>query len=677
MNRIRIELSPSWVLACNSGEVLPGDAIIQYIRDNKLGNISGQSFTEISFDSTQISQSNLSAFKAKLVTFLLGLFRDNSADLHENIEIFVEAVDSKPEPDANPVPAKEESQLPKEPAAQPEAAAAAEEPGVSVMEKISQLHGADAFIELCEKIVEMAPLLCRRSLQSILTSISYIFSIDTGCGYSTALQYLSQLLKELSLFETKDEPLELILDAEGEQGDPLKDTVAKILHARSRVISVDIRNWCDKTGTPEFRDFLTRLQRFTDKYVYVFRVPYLEQSVLDTLEATIADIMRVKRVTFVPLTADQLQQISEKLLEEKGFTVSQDAWALFHHRMAEEKSDGLFYGIRTCRVIAEDMIFLKIQSILAGTSLDDNRIDAADLTYLTSHSANSASAEEMLEGLLGIEAIRDKLYEIVSQIEFARQTPGVMAPTMHMRFVGNPGTGKTTVARIVGQLLKERKILSKGYFFERAGSDFIGKYVGHTAPKTLALCRDAYGSVLFIDEAYTLANTNYGSGSSYAKEAIDTLIAQMENHREDMVVIMAGYPREMDELMQMNPGLAGRIPYTLEFPNYTREQVAAIFLSMAGKSKFTLNPEAQTLATEYFTQLDESILNRSDFANARYVRSIFENTWSKAVTRAQMDGSNPLLITGEDFTAAVAEGKKHLQSKAKKHSRPGYHLGMV
>lgn len=684
MNRITIDLSPEWVLSCAPGGTLPGDAIAEYIHANKLGTVKEQSFTGVVIESDSLSQTDLPAFKERLLAHLSKTFQESIQQLNQTVSMKVEQVaapEGKPE---EPKPEKEPEPEKKTEPQKPEAAPVTKlNPAFSVpdgtpaaMDRIRKLQGASQFISLCEQIQKIAPLLCSRNLQTVFTTNSYIFSIDTGCGHSTALKLFAQLLTEVSLFPTKDAPLEMKLEAQSGQNKPLEEAAGKLSHARNKIVSLDISNWCDKVASPEFRDFLLSLQRNTDTVIYIFRVPYLERSVLDSIEEALSDVMRVSTVAFTPLTAAQLQTVSEDLLRGKGFAATPDAWEQFQHRLAEEKSDGRFYGIKTAANIVDDMIFLKLQSILGGTSTDDNMIEARELSGLTSSETQSVSAAALLGGMIGIESIRDRIYEIISQIEFARKTPGVSAPAMHMRFVGCPGTGKTTVARIVGQLLKERGILSKGYFFEHSGGDFIGMYVGHTAPKTLALCRDAYGSVLFIDEAYTLANANYSNGDGYAKEAIDTLIAQMENHRDDMVVIMAGYPKEMNDLMRLNPGLSGRMPYVLEFPNYTRDQLAAIFASMVKKSAFRLAEGVQEQVDSYFANLDDKIILGPSFSNARFVRNIFERTWSKTVTRSQLEGSDPHIITADDFAAATADTTV-TTAKAAKRSRPGYRLGLA
>lgn len=436
------------------------------------------------------------------------------------------------------------------------------------------------------------------------------------------------------------------------------------------MLSIDISEWMTKITDKSFRDFLSVIDDHMEENIIVFRVPFVEKEILNRLKREIGDVLFVRDISFVPFDQQELTRCAENSLQKRGFSMEEEAWDVFYARITEEKNDGRFYGINTVNKVIREMIYRK-QLDNALHEVDDTIIKKSEILGLAAtYSTNEKTGLAMLDDFVGMEAIRDRVEEIVAQIEMAARDHRLGPPCIHMRFVGNPGTGKTTVARVIGRILKEKGILRNGNFFEYSGRDFCGRYVGETAPKTASMCRDAYGSVLFIDEAYSLyRGEGYGT-ADYGREAIDTLIAEMENHRSDLVVIMAGYTDEMEQLMKANAGLESRMPYVIEFPNYTREQLLAIFMQMVQRS-FRFQDGFEEAAGEYFNSLPDEVIASKEFSNARFVRNLFERTWGKAVLRSQLNKEDPSLLTREDFRLASAE-KEFRKIMQKQHRTLGF-----
>ncbi|MDR0906907.1 MAG: AAA family ATPase, partial [Oscillospiraceae bacterium] len=261
----------------------------------------------------------------------------------------------------------------------------------------------------------------------------------------------------------------------------------------------------------------------------------------------------------------------------------------------------------------------------------------------------SAFAElETMIGLTEAKAVINQALDFYKAQKLFRDK-GVASsrPAMHMVFTGNPGTAKTSVARLFARIMKENGLLSRGDLYEVGRADLVGKYVGHTAPLVKSKFRNAKGSVLFIDEAYSLVDDRDGL---YGDEAINTIVQEMENTREDMVVIFAGYPDKMEGFLQKNPGLRSRIAFHVPFADYNAGELYEITELLAKGKSLTLGLDVR----EKLVPIYESALTRNDFGNGRFARNLVEKAQMKQASRlVHTDDLDS--VTKDDITTLVAE----------------------
>ncbi len=257
---------------------------------------------------------------------------------------------------------------------------------------------------------------------------------------------------------------------------------------------------------------------------------------------------------------------------------------------------------------------------------------------------------EEFEYLVGLNEIKELLKEIAAFVEIQKQriTFGLVAEpiTLHMLFKGSPGTGKTTVARLTGKLFKELGILSKGHLVEVDRADLVGEYIGHTAHKTKEQLKKAMGGILFIDEAYSLAR---GGERDFGKEATDILVRFMEDKRDDLIIILAGYTQEMDAFVRSNPGLKSRFPYQLEFPNYTISELIKIADVMLKNREYYLDAEAKRSLERMLRR--EMLQGNISSGNARFVRNIIEKAirrQSVRLVKKEINTKNELMVINKD-----------------------------
>ncbi|HHU32296.1 MAG: AAA family ATPase [Zhaonellaceae bacterium] len=290
------------------------------------------------------------------------------------------------------------------------------------------------------------------------------------------------------------------------------------------------------------------------------------------------------------------------------------------------------------------------------SSKEDKKVKATKAQALATEKPNNRAIFEQLiqdlNKLIGLDNVKKFILELYAFLEIQKRRSKENLATeplvLHMIFKGNPGTGKTTVARIFGNLFKELGVLTKGHIIEVERADLVGEYIGHTAQRTREQIKKALGGILFIDEAYSLAR---GGEKDFGKEAIDVLVKAMEDHKNNLILILAGYKDEMDWFLKTNPGLRSRLPLHIEFPDYSVTELLDIAKAMAKERQYFFSPEA-------YSEL-EKILRRKAFlghckhGNARLVRNILEKSIrlqaARLITQKTITREDLLVLQKEDI----------------------------
>jgi probable Rubsico expression protein CbbX len=251
--------------------------------------------------------------------------------------------------------------------------------------------------------------------------------------------------------------------------------------------------------------------------------------------------------------------------------------------------------------------------------------------------------DELEQELIGLVPVKTRIKEIAALllIDKLRRTMNLVAgsPGLHMSFTGSPGTGKTTVAVKMADILHRLGYIPKGHLMTVTRDDLVGQYIGHTAPKTKEVLKQAMGGVLFIDEAYYLYKAN--NERDYGAEAIEILLQVMENQRDDIVVIFAGYKDKMDKFYESNPGLSSRVTNHVDFPDYTSNELLEIAKLMIEEQQYCFAPDADSVLLDYANRR----MKKPHFANARSIKN--------AIDRARMRQANRIFASGEKILTKV------------------------
>lgn len=336
-------------------------------------------------------------------------------------------------------------------------------------------------------------------------------------------------------------------------------------------------------------------------------------------------------IDFPDYTTEELTDIFKLMIREKDFCVTDDAIKEAHYIFEKVRNVDDFGNGRYVRNLMERAV--RQQSVrLLSTSESASDIQKEELFQITKSDIQmlgegekkereSGTARKELDEMVGLASVKTVIHKAIAKHKINKlcMEKGLQRDkaSLHMVFTGNPGTAKTTVARLFAEIMKDEKILSTGVFVEVGRADLVGEHVGATAPLVKKKFKEAQGGVLFIDEAYSLCD---GYDNGFGDEAINTIVQEMENHRDNVIVIFAGYPEPMKAFLDRNPGMRSRIAFSVEFDDYTVEELCEITKLMLSRKQMTITEAGMKKLKKNF----ESVKDSRDYGNGRFARKMLE-----------------------------------------------------
>ena len=537
------------------------------------------------------------------------------------------------------------------------------------LEKLNGMVGLAAVKQEISNLAAFLNLQIRRGETNTFQGKHYVFTGNPGTGKTTVARIMADVFRTLGILSRGQ-----LVEADrsklvsGYSGQTAIKTNQLIDSAMGGVLFIDEAYTLkssdqDSFGSEAIDTLLKRLEDDRGKFICIV-AGYTDQmhDFIDTNPGLKSRFTQT--IHFDDYTPDELTQIFVNLAKGKNFTVD-DTTRDAVHRQFEQlylRRDKNFGNAREARRIFDAAVEKQSQRLMAEVNNPDfkdedmYRITEADLAVQQSEKVRPL--DEVLNELdefIGMRSVKNMIRRLAVQSMFMKQRAAMGAgkvQQMAMNFIltGNPGTGKTSIARKMGEVLQSMEILPTSRVIEASRATLVGKYMGETPKIVNNMCDKAMGGILFIDEAYTLSSEN----DQYGKEAIDTLMKRMEDDRGKFVVIAAGYQKEMEDFMNVNPGLASRFTHKMHIEDYNEDELLAIYKKMAAKDNYTLSPAAEFKLMDLICR---KVVSKSDsFGNAREMRNMLDETIQQLSVRVSALPQNE--VTQETYQMILPEDIK-------------------